>query len=183
MIISIINLLVLLLILLLLIFLFVNFLFSIIYRCPFVPSKKVVHEKAIEIAGIKNRDVVYDLGCGDARFLIAVASKFKGIKCVGYEISPFLYLLAKIKTRRYKNIKIIFGNFFKKDISEADIIFCYLLPSIMKKLEKKILKEIKKSLRVVSQDFSFPNIKPRLVIERDPKKNIPKIILYVFKPK
>lgn len=173
-------LLILFLVILILLFLLISSILFIFYQCPFIPSSKWVHKKAIEIAKIKNSDAVLDIGCGDGRFLIAVASRFKKARCIGYEISPFAYLLALFRTKKYPNIKIIFGDFFKKDIQKADIIFCYLFPSLMKKLQRKVLQEGKNGLKVVSQSFTFPDIKPVKIIKKDFQKGTPKIILYII---
>ena len=52
----------------------------------------------------------------------------------------------------------IFGDFFKHDLSQADVVNCYLLQSTNEKLEAKLLRELKPGTRVVSYSFTFPNM-------------------------
>ena len=46
---------------------------------------------------------------------------------------------------------------FATDVSEATVVTVYLLPSIMGKVEKKLLAELKPGARVVVHDFPFPS--------------------------
>lgn len=71
-------------------------------------------------------------------------------------IIPFL--LARIKTRKLP-IKIIYGDIFRADIGEATHIYCYLHPTVMNRLEKKIINECKKGTRIVVNDYPFSTLK------------------------
>ena len=55
---------------------------------PFNPSSSQIQVKAIELLGLNDEDVLFDLGCGDGRLLIFAAENVKGLKCVGIEIDP-----------------------------------------------------------------------------------------------
>ena len=55
-------------------------------------------------------------------------------------------------------VEIIYGNFFTKDLSEADVVTCYLLQSTNEKLQGKLMEELHPSARVVSNDFTFPGL-------------------------
>ena len=146
---------------------------------PFVSTPWTVMDKMMELADIKKGEKVYDLGCGDGRLLIE-ANKRYGAKAVGIEISPFVYWLAKIATRfSQAKVKVIRGNIFEFDFSDADVVFCYLFPEPMKKLEKKF-KNLKKGCRIISHGFEIPGWKPlmHIKVKRDNKKKIQTIFKY-----
>jgi SAM-dependent methyltransferase len=127
---------------------------------PWVPSSVQIVNRMMEMAKVGPEDVVYDLGCGDGRMLIAAAMRYHA-RAVGIEIDPLRYIwcqfLITILGQR-KRIRIIFGNFFKKDLSEADVVLCYLMPDVLTKLEKKFKQELRPGTRVVSNRFTFPTL-------------------------
>jgi len=118
---------------------------------------QVVH-RMMEMAEVGSEDVVYDLGCGDGRMVIAAAMRYHA-RAVGIEIDPLRYLwcqfLITILGQR-KRIRIIFGNLFNQDLSEADVVMCYLMPDALSKLEMKFEQELRPGTRVVSNRFAFP---------------------------
>ena len=127
---------------------------------PWVPSSMKIVNRMMEMAKVSPNDVVYDLGCGDGRMLIAAAKRYHA-RAVGIEIDPLRYLwcqfLITILGQR-KQIRIIFGNLFNQDLSEADVVMCYLMPDALSKLEKKLKKEMRAGTRVVSNRFTFPSL-------------------------
>jgi SAM-dependent methyltransferase len=127
---------------------------------PWVPSSMQIVNQMLEMAEVGPGDVVYDLGCGDGRMLIAAAIRYHAC-AIGIEIDPLRYLwcqfLITILGQR-KHIRIIFGNLFNKDISEADVVMCYLMPDALQKLEKKLKQELRSGTRVVSNRFTFPTL-------------------------
>jgi len=124
---------------------------------PWLPTKRKKIRRMLEIANVQPGELVYDLGCGDGRVLIMAARKF-GACSVGIEIDLMRFLwcqfLITILGLR-KKIRVIYGDFFKQDLSDADVIFCYLLQSTNNKLEDKLLQEVDPSTRVVSNTFMF----------------------------
>jgi len=127
---------------------------------PWVPSSMQVVYEMMEMAGVGPDDVVYDLGCGDGRMLLATARRYRA-RAVGIEIDPLRYLWCQFLITIFfqrKNVRIIFGNLFNKDLSEADVVMCYLMPDALAKLEKKFKKELRPGTRVVSNRFSFPTL-------------------------
>ena len=127
---------------------------------PWVPSSMQMVNRMMEMAEVGPEDVVYDLGCGDGRMVLAAAMRYHA-RAVGIEIDPLRYLwcqfLITILFQR-KRIRIIFGNLFTKDLSEADVVICYLMPDALVKLEKKLKKELRDGARVVSNRFTFPTL-------------------------
>jgi len=127
---------------------------------PWVPSSMQVVYQMMEMAGVGPDDVVYDLGCGDGRMLLAAARRYRA-RAVGIEIDPLRYLWCQFLITIFfqrKNVRIIFGNLFNIDLSEADVVMCYLMPDALAKLEKKLKKELQPGTRVVSNRFTFPTL-------------------------
>lgn len=151
---------------------------NIFYVVPFVPSKRRVIEHILKLADLKNGDNVFDLGCGDGRFLIEAEKKAKIIGS-GYEIAPLPMILALLnKWVNDSKIKLFMKSFFKADINKADVIFCYLLPETMDKLAIKFKKECRKGTRIYSHTFSINSMKPVKVWPKDKELKLPTIYLY-----
>lgn len=127
---------------------------------PWVPTSMQMVNRMLEMANVESDDIVYDLGCGDGRIVLTAARRFHA-QAVGIEIDPLRYIwcqfLITILGQR-KRIRIIFGNLFNKDLSEADVVVCYLMPDALTKLEKKFKRELQSETRVVSNRFRFPNL-------------------------
>lgn len=145
---------------------------------PYVPSRKKVIAKMIEVARLKPRETIYDLGCGDGRLLIAAEKKAR-VKAVGFEIAPFMFLLAWIRKWLAKSaIKLRFQNLFSANLRQANVIFCYLIPNVMPRLSAKIKKECKHGTRIVSNTFHIPGLKVTRIVARDEVTGLPTIYVY-----
>ncbi len=153
--------------------------YAVLFGAPFVPTPMVIINQVIKKIPLKNGMKVYDLGCGDARFLTLVSKK-KNITAIGYEYSPLIWLLAEIRNLIYggRNVTIYCRNYMRYPLSDADIIFCYLLPNRMPKLLAKMKKECAAGTIVVSHAFAFPDIEPYYVIPRDRPNHLSPIYFY-----
>ncbi len=124
---------------------------------PYWPTRMKKVKKMLEMANVQPGELVYDLGCGDGRVIVMAARKFKA-RAVGIEIDLFRFLwcqfLITILGLR-RRVKVKYGDLFAKDISEADIVFCYLLQNTNDKLEGKLMNELRPNARVVSNTFLF----------------------------
>ena len=129
---------------------------------PWVPTSRETVDKMLSIANVKAGEVVYDLGSGDGRVVIAAAKKFQA-RSVGVELNPLWVFWTRLKVTvlglRGKT-KVVWGNFFSADVSKADVVTLYLLQSTNFKLEHKLKKELKPGSRVVSHVFTFNNWNP-----------------------
>jgi cyclopropane fatty-acyl-phospholipid synthase-like methyltransferase len=126
---------------------------------PYLPSLKTHRQVALELLNLKPGQVIYDLGCGDGRFLKAAAKR--GYKVVGYELNPSMFIISWLVTRRYRSrVKLKLGDFWKADISDADAVYVFLLDRYMKQLDHKLKVEGKKGLKLVSHTFKVPGKKP-----------------------
>jgi ribosomal protein L11 methylase PrmA len=122
-----------------------------------VPTKLNTVHKMLTIAGVGPGDVVYDPGCGDGRLIITAAQHY-GARAVGIEIDPLRYVLCQILITVLglrRQVKIIFGDFFKQDYQDADVIACYLLPGTIDNLTGKFKDELRPGSRIVTNTFKF----------------------------
>lgn len=140
------------------IFLLGFLLLPIVKGAPFVPSEMKTVEKMVEIANIKPGERVVDLGSGEGRMLIAVAKK--GVEAHGYEINPLLVWWAR---RNIKNAGlqgkafVHWKSFWGIDYASFDVVLLFGIFYIMRRLEKKLRKELKPGARVISNAFTFPS--------------------------
>jgi cyclopropane fatty-acyl-phospholipid synthase-like methyltransferase len=111
----------------------------------------------LALSKIKVAERVYDLGCGDGRLVFAAAKH--GAIAIGYEMSIPAYLLAKSSSLFHKKSSIRYGNLWKQDYRDADVIFCYFLKDTMQDFEAKIWPTLKTGCRVVSHAFAMKNVK------------------------
>jgi tRNA G37 N-methylase Trm5 len=131
----------------------------------FVPTPNEVVDKMLELAEVKKGDVVYDLGCGDGRIVVAAAKKY-GVKAVGFDIDPqrVKEALANVKANNVENLVTIKqADIFTLDLSEASVITLYLLPDLNVKLMPQLAK-LKAGSRIVSHDFDMRGAKPVKVL-------------------
>ena len=129
---------------------------------PYVPTPMNVVNRMLELAKITPDDLVYDLGCGDGRMLIAAAKKY-GAKCVGIEIDKDLVLLAIENAKKEKVdhlITIIHEDALKIDISPASVLAFYLLPEGLRKLKPVFEESLKPGTRLVSHNYPIEGWTP-----------------------
>jgi SAM-dependent methyltransferase len=126
---------------------------------PYLPSLRMHRRAAFELLDLKAGQTIIDLGCGDGRFLKAAAKR--GYYAVGYELNPFMFVIAWLVTRRYfRRVTLHFGDFWKADISKTDAVYVFLLDRYMKQLDKKLKTEAKSGLLLASHTFKIPGKKP-----------------------
>lgn len=128
---------------------------------PWAPTPMSMVHKMLTMAEVGPDDLVYDLGCGDGRMIITAARRY-GSRAVGIELDPLRYLwcqmLITILGLRDR-ITIIYGDFFTQNLSEANVVTCYLLQKTNNKLERKLMQELQSGTRVVSNYFTFSNLR------------------------
>jgi cyclopropane fatty-acyl-phospholipid synthase-like methyltransferase len=128
----------------------------------YVPTSNGVAEAMLKLANTTASDVVYDLGSGDGRIVIAAAKKF-GARGVGIEIDPELIKQA-IKNAAKAGVadKVTFRqeDLFKTDLSDATVVTLYLSNSINMRLQSILQRQLKPGARVVSHRFTMGDWKP-----------------------
>jgi len=132
---------------------------------PFVQTPLEVAKKMLYLSQVRPGEMLYDLGCGDGR-LIILAAKDIGAKSTGVELREDLVERAKTEIKRLNledKVKIVQGNFFDVNISDADVVTLYLTSSANERLRPKLEAELKTGARVISHDFKVPGWKPSAV--------------------
>lgn len=141
---------------------------------PWTPWWRTTGKKAMaaaRLASINSKDFIFELGSGDGTFLITVAKKF-GAKCTGIEIDYLRHLTAWLKVHfnnLENNVTLKRGNFFDYNISDATVIFVYLVPRVLEKLKPKLFKELKKGTRIISYKYKLESNKKLKLIRSDIK--------------
>lgn len=160
-------------------FFIVVFVFPTIYAfwigAPILLTPKESIRKAFYYCQIGKGKIFYDLGSGTGRSL-AIASKEFGLDATGFELSPILFVISKINLfLSGTKAKIKIKNFYQADLKDADIVFCFLTPEVMKKLAPKFEKELKNGAKIVSYAFKISQWEPIKIINTD---NPGKIFIY-----
>ena len=147
---------------------------------PYVPSPHVVVEKMLDLAGVRPGDLVYDLGSGDGRIVIAAAKK--GAKAVGFEIDDDLVGESRANINRsgvqalaeIRNQDILTVNF-----SAATVVTIYLLPDVNRKLKPRLRTQLKPGARIVSHSFDMGDWRPDKTVRIAGRT----VYLWVIRPK
>jgi cyclopropane fatty-acyl-phospholipid synthase-like methyltransferase len=127
---------------------------------PFVPTPRPIVRRMLSLADVKPGERLIDLGAGDGRIVISAASEF-GARALGVELHPERYAIIRNNVASLKpNLHAARENIFDTDLSNADIVTMYLLPSVNESLRKKLERELHSGARVVSHDFSIPDWTP-----------------------
>jgi SAM-dependent methyltransferase len=126
----------------------------------FLPTPEAVVERMLAMAQVGPRDVVYDLGSGDGRLVIAAARR--GARAVGVEFNPELVALSERRARAEGvtgKARFVQGDIFETDFSEATVVTLYLLPSLNMRLRPTLLR-MRPGTRVVSHAFGMEDWTP-----------------------
>ena len=129
---------------------------------PYVPTTDEAAAGMLNLADVKPSDVVYDLGCGDGRLVIAAAKKF-GTRGVGIDIDPARIRQANENAKKAgveKLVRFEEKDLFQADIHDANVVMLFLLNSVNLKLRPKLLQELKPGTRIVSNTFDMGDWKP-----------------------
>ena len=128
----------------------------------FAPTAPVVVDAMLALARVNANDVVYDLGSGDGRIVIMAAKKY-GARGVGVELDPRLVKISRqaaLENGVADKVTFIEGDLFDQDISQATVVTMYLWPSVNKRLEMKLRRELRLGARIVSSAFGIGNWRP-----------------------
>jgi ribosomal protein L11 methylase PrmA len=142
--------------------------------CDYVPTSEARAREMLSLAGVKEGEVVYDLGCGTGEILIVAAEEF-GARCFGIEVNSHLVEWAReeIESRGLQDrITIFHGNIFEPRfwkhqggdesiaVANADVVTYYLTLWVQEELKPLIERELRHGARVVSREFKVMGWKP-----------------------
>jgi len=129
---------------------------------PYVPSTRMNVDEMLRVAQVTPRDVVYDLGSGDGRIVIAAARDY-GARGVGIELDAELVKQSQENAREAGVAdRALFrqDDVLKADVSDATVVTMYLLHSLVYRLENRLRTSLKPGTRIVAHDFAFKDWKP-----------------------
>jgi SAM-dependent methyltransferase len=127
----------------------------------YVPTPEPVVARMLDLARVRPGDVVYDLGCGDGRIVVEAARR-GARKAVGVDLDPERVAEARENVRAagvQDRARIVEGDLFEQDLSDATVVTLYLLPELNLRLRPKLL-ELKPGTRIVSHAFDMGDWKP-----------------------
>lgn len=134
-------------------------------RAPFVATPPDVVDRMLALAGVTKDDVVYDLGCGDGRIVIAAALKF-GARGVGIDIDPLRVAEAQ-RNAAVAGVEHLVAfrveDALATDVSGASVVTLYLLASQNVALKPALMKQLRPGARVVSHNFAMGDWEPNVV--------------------
>ncbi len=143
---------------------------------PWIPTRRKDKSRMAVLGDVKEGDVVYDLGSGDGRLVFEASNK--GAKAYGVEIFILPFLYSWIKSFWHKKSKIIFGDLFKRNISDANVVFVFLLNKCYGRLVEKFEKELKPGTKIVVGCWPIKELENKLV-KRDKPTEID-LPIYVY---
>jgi SAM-dependent methyltransferase len=129
---------------------------------PYVPTTDEAVSAMLRLAGVTKNDVVYDLGCGDGRIVIAAAKAY-GARGVGIDINPVRIAEARANAKKagVENlVRFEENDLFQADFKDATVVTLFLLSSVNLKLRPKLLAELKPGTRIVSNTFDMGDWAP-----------------------
>jgi tRNA G37 N-methylase Trm5 len=148
----------------------------------YVTTPNDVVLKMLELGKVGKDDVLYDLGCGDCRIPVLAAKKH-GCRAVGYDIDPQRVKESKENIKKNgvgKLVSVEQQNIFELDLSKANVVTLYLLPSLNVMLIPQ-LEKLKPGSRIVSHDFDTKGVvKPDKTIKMTSKEDNSEHYIYLW---
>jgi trans-aconitate methyltransferase len=129
----------------------------------FVSSSRVRVAALLDAVPMQAGQLLIDIGCGDGRVL-RLASKRYGARAIGYEVNLLAYIKARLLCLGDNNIQIKCKNFWKENLTGADVVFCYLYPDVMQRLSDKLRSDLKPGTVVASCNFALPGFQSQKVL-------------------
>lgn len=128
----------------------------------YLPTPPAVVQAMLSLAEVRAGDVLYDLGAGDGRIVIAAARRY-GIRAVGIELDARKVAEARANVARAGltgRVEIRHGDLFDADLGEASVVTLFLFPEINARLAPKLRRELPPGARIVSHRFGLGNWEP-----------------------
>lgn len=139
-----------------------------VYGLPWIPTREKRIRRALQLAELEPDEMVYDLGAGDGRVLTMAAKEF-GAGAVGIEVGPVQCMLGWLRiwlSGSGQKVRMRCGDFFKADLSDADVVFVYVTSSQTPRLRLLLEQQLRPGARVVSIAADFPDWQPK-VLDRE----------------
>jgi len=140
---------------------------QIVINAPYVTTPPHVVDRMVKLAGITRNDVVYDLGCGDGRLVIA-AARIGAARGVGIDLSSDRIREARALAAAggvADRIEFRRADVFDTDFQEATVVMMYLMPELNRNLREKLRHQLRPGSRIVSHAFDMGDWKADEVVE------------------
>jgi SAM-dependent methyltransferase len=147
----------------------------------YIPTPHDVVAKMLDLAKTRRDDVVYDLGCGDGRIVVAAARRY-GCRAVGVDIDPRRVEEARAKVaaaRLEKLVRIRQEELFDVNLAPATVVTLYLSPKYNTRLLPQ-LDTLKPGSRIVSHQFEIRGVKPERIVQFDSRDDGRRHTLYLW---
>src|SRR3954471_21278916 len=131
-------------------------------HAPYVTTPLPVVDAMLKLARTRKSDIVYDLGCGDGRIVIAAAKRY-GARGVGIDIDPERIQEARANAKREgveSLVRFTAQNVYDVDFRDATLVTMYLLPDMHRKLAPKLQQDLRKGARIVTHTFDLGEWQP-----------------------
>ncbi len=134
----------------------ISLIYSWLKGAPYVSTQSKEIDEILKKAHLKEGQLFLELGCGDGRVTKNAVKKYK-VYGIGIDINPLLIWYSKIMSyiQGIKNIEFLKKNVIDVDLGKADILYIYLFPQLVEKLQDKILHETKKNVIIISHGFKI----------------------------
>ena len=152
---------------------------------PFLVTPPEVVDQMLKLARVGPADVVYDLGSGDGRLVIAAARDFQA-RGVGIEIDPKLIAQSRDQARRAgveARVTFLEQDLFRADLAAATVVTLYLTREVNLRLRPKLERELAPGTSVVSFNFDMGDWEPASMLRVDVSGRTTPVYLWVVKPR
>lgn len=131
---------------------------------PWAPTRLAAVIKVLDTLGLGSGDVFVDLGAGDGRVVVEAARR--GARAIGYELSPIMWAVARLRSLGKKRVSIRLANAFHQNLSSATVIYLFLMPEAMPRVTEMLTKQDLPHLRyVLSYAFAVPGLHVRTTVK------------------
>lgn len=145
---------------------------------PFVSTPGWAIDWLCDHLELHDQDVVYELGCGSAPVLVSLAKKYPRTSFVGIEIQWWPYLLAKWRARNCRNIKLMYGDIFRQNLTSATVVYGFFITGFMPKLAIKLKGDLRPGTKIISYGFRLPDWPTEQEIINPKKPTGSRILVY-----
>ncbi|MBW1809694.1 MAG: hypothetical protein JRJ19_06935 [Deltaproteobacteria bacterium] len=149
---------------------------------PVVRTPEKMLAEISKLAAVQKSRIIVDAGCGDARTLLALCAT-QAACGRGYELNGPLKVFAMFRVLlagRRKSIKIYFRDFFRCELEDVDLVYCFLMPAVMRRVGRKCLEEMRPGTRLVSYLWEVPDWEPTETIKLGGRED--PLFIYVLEP-
>lgn len=129
---------------------------------PFVPTDEKVVQAMLDLAEVNSKDLLYDLGCGDGRIVVAAALD-RNARGIGIDMDPMRVAEAMEyagNTGVEFMVDFFEGDLLEADFSQATVVTLYLLDLVNVELRPRLLNELRPGTRIVSHAFDMGDWRP-----------------------